>query len=199
MLLPEYLDLRMPEPPTPCPGLGTPVPRRRLGPMTRVQSMPDCLEYHGNSRWRMDPYECKCSRITHSYSGVSTMRRAQCLCGSIEWNRYPYHQQEDPRNLPPQHQAVVPSIQPGTMSAASCDFDADEILQFQNHEVVYRSAVGSGRTNCTLAALHGHNDNGGQFYVQMPQCSDTVPVTKQGHGGSANEILGHSWTVGGPQ
>ena len=185
MVLPEYLDLRMLGPPPPCPGPRTPVPQRRLEPVRRAQSVPDLLEYHENNRWGMDPYKCKCCWIPHSYSGprrkpaVSPMSRTGFPCGSTHWNGYPYHRHNVPRNLPPHHEAEVPFTQPGTMSASSCDFDADKILQFNINEVVYRSTRGSGHTSRDLAALHGSNDDGDSFRCDCHTVPTQYPLVNR--------------------
>ena len=79
----------------------------------------------------------------------------------------------------PHHKAEVPSIQPGTISAAPCDFDADEILQFNKNEVVYRSAGGSGHTSGALAALHGRNDDGASFWCDCHSNAMRYPLVNR--------------------
>ena len=65
------------------------------------------------------------------------------------------------------------------MSASSCDFDADKILQFNINEVVYRSTRGSGHTSRDLAALHGSNDDGDSFRCDCHSVPTQYPLVNR--------------------
>ena len=149
IVLPEYLDLRMPDPPPPCPRPKTRVTYRKLQLTTRAQSVPDLL---GDSRWTIDPYVCNCQWIPWPCSGRNlgpypTPTRQACHCGCTEGNGHQQHKDHHSRYRPPHHKAEVSFTRPRCVSRTSA-FDSTKMLLFRDHEILScPSSSGCGHTS----------------------------------------------------